>query len=73
MPETKSQIQAAVDRLGGASKVAALMGVSTTAVRKWVKAERIPLERMMKFCSISDLPPSAANKDVKKLFDIWAS
>ena len=56
MPETKSQIQAAVARLGGASKVAALMGVSATAVRKWVKAERIPLARMMKFCSISDLP-----------------
>lgn len=63
----KTPLREAVDRLGGSQKVAALMGVSDTAVNKWLRADRVPLARLAKFSILAERPAGDFNKDVARL------
>lgn len=58
-----NQIRAAVEAFGGYSKLGRSMGVSGEAVLYWVKARRVPADRVAPFCRKTGLRPSAANQD----------
>ena len=63
----KTAIREAIDRLGGVQQTARLMGVSDTAVRKWICKDSVPVNRLAKFAVLAERPAGDFNPAIARL------
>lgn len=59
-----SSIKTACEAVGGASKLASLLGVTPQAVAKWVAADRAPAERCLEIEMVSGVSRYDLRPDV---------
>jgi transcriptional regulator with XRE-family HTH domain len=54
-----NEVKIAVDRLGGPTKAANKMNVSSTAVHNWMNNDRVPnIDKAMKLADLAGIPYS---------------